>query len=52
MSALKSQNKATKYIQNIHKENNAKLKESLDSKYFKALRYRGIPFKKIIEDKK
>jgi hypothetical protein len=52
ISALKTQNKAIKYIQNIHKENNAKLKESLDSKYFKALRYRGIPFKKIIEDKK
>ncbi len=52
MSALKSENKATKYIQQIHKEQNLKLKDSFDSKFFKALRYRGIPFKKLIENKK
>jgi hypothetical protein len=52
IASIKSTNKATKYIQNIHKENNNKLKDSLDNKYFKALRYKGIPWKKLIANKK
>ncbi len=52
IASIKSTNKAVKYIQRIHKENNDKLKDSLDNKYFKALRYKGIPWKKLIADKK
>ena len=39
IASIKSTNKATKYIQNIHKENNNKLKDSLDNKYSKAYYY-------------
>jgi GTP1/Obg family GTP-binding protein len=52
IASIKSTNKAVKYIQKIHKENSDKLKESLDNKYFKALRYKGIPWKKLIANKK